>query len=174
MTPRTLSAVFFAALCPAPLEAAEPPQRPEKLMVRTLHDGVVPYTVHPSGCYVRADPEADKRMKYNREFSERELGPFTRTPEVAALHRAVRVRVGSDPSPEEVWEAVRCILGWHWAHSRYDPDQYDVLSRAGWPRKDGIRSFPSRRVSVRHTWFFSSSASAACPRRTSASPRPTT
>lgn len=74
-------AVFFSGA----LSVAEPQQKPDKIMVNTLYEGTIPYVLDASGCYVRSGGEAEKWVEHDREFSEKELGPFRETPEVLAL-----------------------------------------------------------------------------------------
>ena len=62
-------AVFFSGA----LSAAEPQPKPEKIMVKTLYEGTIPYVLDPSGCYVRSGGEAEKWIEHDREFSVKEL-----------------------------------------------------------------------------------------------------
>lgn len=130
-------AVFFSGA----LYAAEPQPNPEKIIVKTLYEGTIPYVLDPSGCYVRSGDEAKKWIEHDREFSEKELGPFRETPEVLSLRQAIGVRVENNPKPEQVWETARSILNWMHTHGNYDNDKYRILSREGWPKMETIAKY---------------------------------
>ncbi len=133
-------AVFFSGV----LYAAEPQQKPKKVMVKTLYEGTIPYVLDPSGCYVRSGEEAKKWMEHDRKFSEKELGPFKETHEVLGLRQAIGMQVGNNPTSEQVWEAARHILNWMHTHGKHDNDKYRNLSREGWPRVETIAKYYSQ------------------------------
>jgi len=110
-------------------------------MVNTFYEGTIPYVLDPSGCYVRSGGEAEKWVEHDREFSEKELGPFRETPEVLALRQAIGVRVENNPKPEQVWETARSILNWMHTHGNYDNDKCRILSREGWPKMETIAKY---------------------------------
>ncbi len=136
-----LTILALAVFCSGALDAAESQQKPNKIMVKTLYEGTIPYVLDASGSYVRSGEEAEKWMEHDRKFSEKELGPFKETLEVLALRQAIGVRVGNNPKPEQVWESARSILNWMHTHGKHDNDKYRILSREGWPKVETIAKY---------------------------------
>ena len=100
--------------------ASESGAEPRRVMVQTFYEGVVPYALHPRGCYVREGQEADRQQESDAQFSQKFLGPFRETAAVAALRSAISGELGGEPTPEQVWEAFRAILRWMRAHRGRD------------------------------------------------------
>ena len=136
-----LTILALAVFCSGALDEAEPQQKPNKIMVKTLYEETIPYVLDVSGCYVRSGEEAEKWMEHDHKFSEKELGPFKETSEVLALRQAIGVRVGNNPKPEQVWESARSILNWMHTHGKHDNDKYRILSREGWPKVETIAKY---------------------------------
>lgn len=107
------------------------------IKVKTYYEGVLTYKMHPTGCYIRFGPAADKKVASAKSFSETDasFGPFRRTPEVLKLHKSIGVSVTAKATPEQVWEAARSILLWHEKYARHDNDKYRILMATGRPVK---------------------------------------
>lgn len=136
MTPLAFWVLLLApALDPDGTDGSDPP--PPTIAIKTLHEGVVTYRVHPTGCYVRSGPLAEKKVKEAKTFSDKDasFAPLKRTPAVIALHKAIGVSVTPKATPEEIWEAARAILAWHDKHARHDNDKYKALMQTGRPPK---------------------------------------
>jgi len=139
---KALSVVLAVAVfCCGTIYAADPGSKPDKIMVSTFYEGTIPYVLDSSGCYVRSGGEAEKQVKYDRDFSEKYLRPFKETSEVLALRQAIGVDAGDNPKPEQVWEAARSILDWMHTHGKHDNNKYRILSREGWPKVETVAEY---------------------------------
>ncbi|MFO0965119.1 MAG: hypothetical protein U0793_05980 [Gemmataceae bacterium] len=124
-----------------PLLAADIPDAPgpaaTPIAVKTFYEGVLAYKPHPTGCYVRGGPAAEKKVKVAKAMSDRDasFAPFKRTPAVIALHKTIGVSVTPKAPPEQVWEAARDVLKWFHEHARHDNDKYKDLTLMGRPAK---------------------------------------
>lgn len=158
-----MTALFFPLLLlvPTELDASDPPLAPT-ITVKTFHEGMVTYRLHPTGCYVRTGTLADEKVKAAKKFSESDssFAPFKRTPAVIALHRAIGVSVKHSAEPEEVWEAARGILKWFHGHAKHDNDKYFALMRSDRPAKS--EGWPTIEQIARYNGTHGELAYAAC------------
>jgi len=129
-------AVLTGLLLPTKTQAAP-------FLQETFYEGAVPYSQTASGGMVRADHKTQKEIRHFRERLDRfGIGPIAPTPAVRRLRAAIDVKLPSNPSPDEVWEASRRALNWLYFNIAPGNQGYiDMMGQGGWPTADRIADY---------------------------------
>jgi hypothetical protein len=92
---------------------------------------------------VRTDHRTQKEIRHFRERLDRfGIGPIAPTPVVRRLRAAIGVKLPSNPSPVEVWEASRRVLNWLYFNIAPGHQGYiDIMDGGGWPTADRIANY---------------------------------